>query len=140
MKTLVRVLRPCLAVGATALLVAAPLMAQSTGSVTGAVVDASSGRILTDVQVSIPGSGFGMLTNDRGRYILVNVPTGPVTVRVELIGYGTVERTGTVTAGQAFVLDFQLAQTAISLDEIIVTGVGQATARRRLGTTVGVID
>ncbi len=140
MKTLIRVLRPCLAAGVTALLVAAPVMAQNTGTVTGAVVDATSGRILTDVQVSIPGSGFGMLTNDRGRFILVNVPAGPVTVRVELIGYGSVERTSTVTAGQALVLDFQLAQTAISLDEIIVTGVGQATARRRLGTTVDVIN
>lgn len=140
MKTLVRVLQPCLVAGLAALFVAGPVMAQTTGTVTGAVVDASSGRILTDVQVSIPGSGFGMLTNDRGRYILVNVPNGPVTVRVELIGYGTVERTGTVTAGQAFVLDFQLAQTAISLDEIVVTGVGQATERRRLGTTVDVIN
>ena len=140
MKTLFSVIRPCLVAGVTALLVAAPATAQSTGTVTGAVVDATSGRTLTDVQVTIPGSGFGMLTNDRGRYILVNVPAGEVTVRVELIGYSTGELTGTVTAGQALALDFQLAQTAISLDEIIVTGVGQATARRRLGTVVDVIN
>ena len=95
MKTLFSVIRPCLVAGVTALLVAAPVMAQSTGTVTGAVVDATSGRILTDVQVTIPRSGFGMLTNDRGRYILVNVPAGEVTVRVELIGYSTGELTGT---------------------------------------------
>ena len=47
MKTLFSVFRPCLVAGVTALLVAAPAMAQTTGTVTGAVVDATSGRILS---------------------------------------------------------------------------------------------
>jgi hypothetical protein len=48
--------------GLVAALVAWPVTARAqapTGSVTGLVVDAQSGRPLLDAQVSIPGSGRG---------------------------------------------------------------------------------
>ncbi len=115
------------------------LSAQDTGTLSGMVTDAQSGRPLSEAQVLITGSGVGGLTNASGRYVLLNVPTGPRTVRVELIGYGTATANITVAAGSN-TLDFQLAQTAISLNEIVVTGVGQETQRRALGTTVDVID
>ena len=116
------------------------LSAQATGTIAGQVTDSQSGRPLSEAQVSIPGTGIGTLSNSSGRYILLNVPAGPVTVRVELIGFGTTTQQVNVGAGQSVSLDFQLGQTAISLDELVVTGVGQATERRALGTTVDVLS
>ena len=113
--------------------------AQATGTVAGQVTDASSNRPLAEVQVSIPGTGVGGLTNATGRFVLLNVPAGQHTVRVDLIGYESHEESITVSAGQSASLQVQLSQTAISLDELVVTGVGQATERRALGTTVEVI-
>jgi hypothetical protein len=77
-------------------------------------------------QVSIPGSGLGALAGTDGRYSLLGVPAGTVTLRVQLIGYGTMERTVTVAAGQSAVADFELSTEALGLDEIVVTGRRQA--------------
>ena len=121
-------------------LAALPAWAQATGTISGRVTDGSSARPLSEAQVSIPGTGIGALSNASGRFLLLNVPAGQVTVRAQLIGYGEQEQTVTVGAGQSVTLDFQLGQTAIALDELVVTGVGQATERRALGTAVGVLD
>lgn len=115
-------------------------LAQDTGTITGAVRDAASQRPLQDAQVSVPGTGRGTLTNSQGRFLLTNVPTGSVTVRVELIGYGTLERQVTVQAGQPASLDFDLSQDAIALQELVVTGVGQQTERRQLATSVSTLS
>lgn len=119
---------------------AAPLAAQATGTITGEVIEAVTQRPLAGAQVFIPGSQSGTLTNADGRFLIPGVQAGPVTVRVQLIGYGTAEREITVRAGQTAQIDFELRQSAISLDEIVVTGAGVATERRKLGNTVAAID
>ncbi len=126
---------------AATLLVASPvvLSAQQSGTVAGQVVDAASNRPLAEAQVSVPGTGVGTLSNASGRFVLLNVPAGQREVRVDLIGYETQSQTVNVSAGASASATFQMAQTAISLDELVVTGVGQATERRALGTTVDVI-
>lgn len=129
-----------LVVGAA--LATSPLLgsAQTTGTIAGQVVDASSNRPLASVQVSVPGTGVGSVTNASGRFVLLRVPVGDVDVRVDLLGYETQVQSVTVTAGGSAAVSFQMSQTAISLDELVVTGVGQATQRRALGTTVDVIS
>ncbi|MEQ9399499.1 MAG: TonB-dependent receptor [Longimicrobiales bacterium] len=125
-----------LALGATPPEVAA----QSTGTLVGTVVDAQSGRPLIDAQVSVPGTGRGVLTNAAGRFTIVNVPSGQQTVRVELIGYTAQQSSVSVQAGQTASVDFRLTQDAISLEEIVVTGVGRETERRKLSTSVDVLS
>ena len=130
----------CSAALAALALAPAPASAQGTGTVTGQVVDGASMRPLAEAQISITGSGLGTLSNSSGRYLMVNVPAGQVTVRAELIGYESQTQTVTVSPNGSVTLDFQLSQTAISLDELVVTGTGAATERRALGTTVDVLS
>ena len=117
---------------------AVPAAAQ-TGSVQGLVLDGASRRPLTDAQVHIVDSGIGLLTNSAGRFMLLGVPVGEQVVRVRLIGYGEVDRTVTVTDGGVVSVEIEMTATAISLNEIVVTGVGAETERRALGTTVEVL-
>ena len=117
---------------------AVPAAAQ-TGSVQGLVLDGASRRPLADAQVHIVGTGIGLPTNSAGRFVLVGVPVGEQVVRVSLIGYGDVDRTVTVTADEPVSLEIEMTVTAISLNEIVVTGVGAETERRALGTTVEVL-
>ncbi|TVR64278.1 MAG: SusC/RagA family TonB-linked outer membrane protein [Gemmatimonadales bacterium] len=122
-----------------ALVPAAQVAAQST--VTGTVTEAGTQRPLVNAQVSIPGTTLGTLTNTRGEFTITGaIPTGEVTVRAELIGFRAEQLTATVAEGATVTLDFRLAQTALALDQIVVTGAGAATERRRLGNTVGTID
>ncbi len=117
---------------------ASPALAQ-TGVVQGLVVDAASMRPLSNVQILVAGTGIGQLTNSSGRYVLLNVPAGEHTVQATLIGFDEATQTVTVTAGQTATADIQMASTAISLNEIVVTGVGAETTRRALGTSVEVL-
>ena len=123
-----------------ALAVWAPAPAQSqTGVITGQVLDASSGRPLSDAHVSVTGTGIVKLTNVAGRFTLFNVPVGEHVVRATFIGYGEAEQIVTVGAGETHDIDFEMLLTAIALDVIVVTGVGAETARRALGTSVEVL-
>ncbi|MDE2805806.1 MAG: TonB-dependent receptor [Gemmatimonadota bacterium] len=127
-----------LALLALAAATASPALAQ-TGVVQGQVVDAASMRPLSNVQILVAGTGIGQLTNSSGRYVLLNVPAGEHTVQATLIGYDEATQTVTVTAGQTATADIQMSSTAISLNEIVVTGVGAETTRRALGTSVEVL-
>src|SRR5688500_18923083 len=84
---------------------AAPARAQQTGTLSGVVTNAGTLRPLAGVQVHIPGTGLGTLTAANGRYQLVNVPAGEVTVVAEMIGFARQTRTVRVTAGAAATLD-----------------------------------
>lgn len=129
-----------LAACATFLVSAAPLLAQQAGTVTGQVTNATSGRELSGVQISIQGSGLGTLTGNNGRFLIPNVPAGPVTVRADMIGFGVQEVQVTVVVGETALADFTLTERAISLDEIVVTGSGAETARRKLGNSISTVN
>ena len=116
-----------------------PASAQ-TGQIVGQVRDAASQRPLEAVQVFIQGTSVGALTNAAGRFLLLNVPAGEQEVTAEIVGYRLVRRTIVVEAGEAVTLDFNLEQTAIQLDQIVVTGAGVATEKRKLGNTIATID
>ena len=127
------------AAGSAAVLMAlamgfAPMSAQNT--ITGTVVDGATQRPLAGAQVLIEGTELGGLTDNRGRFLILNAPSASVTVRAIMIGYQ--EATATATAGEAVTIELQ--ETAISLDEIVVTGVvGEQTARA-VGNVVGQVD
>lgn len=118
----------------------APAAAQATGTLVGTVRDAASQRPLEAVQVYIGGTGIGALTNAAGRFLLLNVPAGEHELLAELVGYRSGSQTVTVAAGESVAADFGLQQTAITLDQIVVTGAGVATERRKLGNTIATLD
>ncbi len=117
-----------------------PQQSQAQAVITGTVTEAGTQRALTNAQVSILGTSIGSLTNARGEFTLSNVPAGEVTVRAELLGFRAEETTTSVDPDGSIQLDFQLQQTALALDQIVVTGAGAATERRRLGNTIATID
>lgn len=117
-----------------------PLAAQATGTVRGTVVEANTLRPLVGAQISVPGTGRGTLTNNAGEFLIVGVPTGNHTVRVQMIGYSDAEQAVTVTEESAATVDFELSESAIALDEVVVTGQPGATRRRAVGTSIASID
>lgn len=112
----------------------------STGSVAGRVSDSATRRALASAQVFIPGTTRGALTDQNGEFVLVNVSPGAATLRVRIVGYGDQEVEVIVSAGETVRTDFQLSQTAISLDEIVVTGTPGGATRRSLGNAISTIN
>jgi iron complex outermembrane recepter protein len=95
--------------------------AQSTGTVTGRVTDASSGAPIPDAQVRVIGSITGVMTRSDGTYRLAVAP-GRYEIRVSRIGYAAARDSVLVDAAVTVTKDFRLEQTGLSLDQIVVTG------------------
>jgi TonB-linked SusC/RagA family outer membrane protein len=112
------------------------LTAQQVGSIAGTVVDATTSQPMPSVQVFVPNRNIGALSNAQGRFLIVNVPVGQQEVRAEAIGHATVTQTVNVTAGSTATANFRLESRAISMGEIVVTGVAAATPQAQLAFTV----
>jgi TonB-linked SusC/RagA family outer membrane protein len=82
---------------------------------------------------------MGNLANAEGRYLILNIPVGTHVLRVELIGYASSQQTVTVGADQTVTADFTLNQTAVSLEEIIVTGVAAEVRAREIGNALDAV-
>lgn len=130
------------ALALVAFVVPCPAAAQQTATATirGSVVESGTQRPLIGVQVFIKGTQRGGLTDDQGRYQIVQVPPGPVTLRIESIGYRSVEQTADLVAGQTAMVNVELQQSAVGLDEIVVTGTAGRAAKRTLGNSLGRVD
>ncbi len=103
------------------------LAAQEPGAIRGTITDAQTAEAISGAQVMIRGTGIGTITNNEGRYLLTNVPSGRVELRVERMGYSPQARTITVAAGQTATADFQLGVMAIELEGLVATGYAQQT-------------
>ncbi|MEK9501064.1 SusC/RagA family TonB-linked outer membrane protein [Gaopeijia maritima] len=114
--------------------------AQNTGQLTGQVV-ATDGRLLADVQISIQGTALGTLTNEEGRYVLLNVPAGVHQVNAQIIGFATQNQTNVrVAAGETTTVDFSMPTQVLAIEELVVTGTVDPTEGVKLPFTVGRIS
>jgi TonB-linked SusC/RagA family outer membrane protein len=112
----------------------------ATATVRGTVVESGTQRPLIGVQVYIKGTQRGGLTDTQGLFQIVQVPPGPATLRVESIGYRSAEQAVELVAGQTATVNIELQQSAVGLDEIIVTGTAGRTSKRALGNSIAKVN
>lgn len=119
------------------LAVASPAAAQSTGTVSGRVSDATTDVPLAGAQVVIVGTQLGAIVAENGSFVIPNVPAGTYVVRAQMLGYAVGEVEVSVSAGGTAQAMLALRPSAIGLDEIVVTGTtGRGQARRTLGNSI----
>ena len=113
-------------------------LAQQGGTIRGRVVDATTSQPLAATEIVITGTSFASITDENGAFMLVNIPAGLYSVEARRIGYArrTLENVS-VTAGEVATLEFRLSETALALDEIVVTGVADPTSVRRVPFSIG---
>jgi TonB-linked SusC/RagA family outer membrane protein len=104
----------------------------------GTVANATTLRPVEAAQLSVVGTRRGTTTDAIGRFVLhlQDMSGENVTLEVRRIGYRTVSvkaRIGDRT------LRIPLSETAIQLDEVVVTGTPGATEKRALGNAVGTV-
>jgi TonB-dependent receptor len=105
-----------------ALLLTSNLLAQSSGKISGTVVDSETGETLIGVNVVIDGTIKGTATDIDGRYTIRNVEAGTYTVVVSYLSFSTQRITGVVVEeGETVTLDIALQPESELLDEIVVT-------------------
>ncbi|HEV2645442.1 MAG TPA: TonB-dependent receptor [Acidobacteriaceae bacterium] len=84
-----------------------------TGTIRGQIVDLQTSEPLAKVSISIAGQTAAVATDGDGRFILENVPAGPVELRVSTVGYGLLKRDVDMVAGTTRELDLRLGQDTL---------------------------
>ena len=115
----------------------APTAAPRPGSpavIVGTVIDATSGRGIAGASVQVREASFGIVTDDRGKFVLFGVPPGGQTVDVRMLGYAERSTPVVAIAGATIELTIALSTQAIELDPVIVE------VRSRLLERVGFYD
>lgn len=120
---------------ALVLATAAPVRAhaQEPGSLQGTVRDATGAPVpAAIVEVQREGADFrrGATADASGRYRVPGLPAGRYRVRVRHPGFGTVEQTVAVAAGEAAGQDFVLRVRAVIIDTVTVTPNNPAVINR----------
>src|SRR5579859_5234423 len=118
MTNLVRTIGRALGVMLASSFLSAALLAQTSGGILTGQVKDQSGLPIAAVTVTLTGAGGAALvaqTNEEGKYVFRNLPAGTYTMRIELKGFGTFEKTGIIVApGTPQVVD---AQMIVSLEK-----------------------
>jgi TonB-linked SusC/RagA family outer membrane protein len=125
------------AIAALALFLAPSLLTAQTGAVSGQVVSDRTGEPLANAQVTVVGTTLGALTDQEGQFSISGVEPGDREVRAQRIGYRSGTQQVTVSEGATASVDFVLRETALAVDEVVVTGVVDPTSARRVPFTVG---
>ncbi|MCC7132277.1 MAG: SusC/RagA family TonB-linked outer membrane protein [Gemmatimonadales bacterium] len=111
-------------------------------TITGKVTDAQ-GRPIGGASVLLGGLPNGGATNTSGVYTIVVAAASArgqtVSITARFLGKKPATKSITLTAGSQTV-DFQLADDPLRLDELVVTGVSEATSTKKLAFAVGKVS
>ncbi|HEX6573544.1 MAG TPA: SusC/RagA family TonB-linked outer membrane protein [Gemmatimonadaceae bacterium] len=111
-----------------------------TGTLTGRVVDVQSGAPIPTAQVNIAGTTLGSAVDNDGRFRIAGVPVSATQVHVRSIGYQPVTTPFSLASGVTANLRIAMTPSAISLDEVVVTGTAGDTRRRAIGNAVSTVN
>lgn len=95
--------------------------------ITGRVTSSDDGSALPGVNVVVKGTTNGTVTDSDGKFSL-SIPSSSSELVFSFIGLKTTE----VLVGERSTIDVQLGLDVTQLSEIVVTGVGVATEKRKL--------
>jgi len=102
---------------------AAPRPSARPGSpavIVGTVVDAESGRGIAGASVHVRDTRIGIVTDQRGKFVLFGVPPGGQSVDVQMLGYADRSAPIAAIAGATIEVTIPLATQAIELDPVVV--------------------
>lgn len=106
-------------------------------SLTGTVTDANTHQPLIGATIYFPDLHSGASADASGHYIINHLPSGTYTVEVHSIGYGAF--TTSVRIKGITSHDFELKETLIEKNEVVVTGVNMATSTKKSPVPISVV-
>jgi len=119
--------------GAAILLLLPTVAFAQDGTVTGTVTDAQTGDPLPGATVQIGELGIGSASDVDGEFEF-SAPAGDYVISASFVGYAPIERTISVTAGEATEVAFTMEPRAEELEGVVVVGYGQQQRARVTGS------
>ncbi|MYI44579.1 MAG: TonB-dependent receptor plug domain-containing protein, partial [Rhodothermaceae bacterium] len=135
-----RLIRTCILAGLL-LLVGQGVQAQSTGKISGVVLEAATELALPGASVYLEENrNLGAVTAADGSYVILGIPPGTYTVMMSFVGFATVRHEEVqVFSGRTTFVDGSLREELLEEEEIIVTAERPIVIRDRT-STVSYVD
>lgn len=96
--------------------------ASATGKITGRIIDATTGQGIAEAGVQVVGTTIGAQSGVDGRFTILRVPAGTVTIQVRRLGYGAKTVTGLmVSANGTLEQDISLKSADVQLVAVTTT-------------------
>lgn len=109
---------------------------EGRSAIAGRILDATTGAPIPGAQVSVPGTGAGMVAGSDGGF-RVEVPAGDQVLRVERLGYGTVEAAVRVPADAAVRTTVRLSPEPVEAEAVEAeVETERSLEERRRATTI----
>lgn len=107
-------------------------------SLSGLVVNGQSREALPGAVIYFPDLKTGAASAADGKFTLNNLPKVKTLVQVKMIGYKTIVKTLDLAATQN--ITFEMEESAVEADEVIVTGTSHSTEMKRNPVPMVAID
>lgn len=96
-----------------------------SGTVEGIIT--ADGQPVQGANVGFEKIKKGAATDENGKFIIRGVPEGRHVLQVSAVGYETISKNIELRSGETLVLEFQLKQSLLQLDQVVVTGTMRET-------------
>lgn len=101
----------------------------SQNSLTGTIKNKANQELLPGALIYLPDLKSGVISNEEGTYIINKLPKIKTILQVKLLGFKTIVKEVDLANTQQ--LDFELEESVVEADEIVVTGTSHATELKR---------
>ena len=115
------------------------LFAQTTGKISGKIVDAKTGDPLIGTNVIVENLNTGAATDGNGDYFVINLPPGNYDIRASMIGYEPmIMKNVRVSVNRTSYVNFDLRQGMLQGEAVIVEAKKITTKRDQTSTVKNV--
>ena len=109
--------------------------AQVTGNIAGKVSSEKTGDPISDANVYLEGTEYGMLSRNDGTFLIKNIPSGTYTVAVSYLGYALTKKQIVIESGRTVTVNF-----ALEIKDIGISGIKVFADRAEKNTPIAYTD
>lgn len=110
----------------------------SQNSLNGTIKNKQSQEVLPGVLIYFPDLKSGVISDAEGKYTVNNLPKIKTVLQVKLLGFKTIVKVVDLAITQQ--LDFEMEESVVEADEIVVTGTSHSTELKRNPISIVSVD
>ncbi len=112
----------------------------SSLSIVGKIVEKNTKEPIPFATIQLVGQAKGEVVDPEGNYSFKNLKVGTYKLRVQALGYKTVNKEVAVKKDQVVVEDFTLTEDALLIDEVVVSANRNEVSRKNAPVVVNVMN